>query len=327
MPVPAGSLQWPLAPRSSRLRSVVAWCRLSRGVWGLCPAKGTGLGGGDAFAWLAALAQGSSQPWDRPEFPMLAPQNQAGLGKGLVPHCLSIFACHLGIKFQANLKEKIAVRVGWVGLQMGYVQEPWLGNARVKLVMGCLATSLQCRGRWQCLPPATLHTLFGNGTEMLLCPFPLQPIASPALGGNIWSKASAAEVGVELPPEQQPSHLHAVAQAGRERSVQTPLPAPGGAPPPVGTQSRPLLPPQLLPPAPWGVQPSPCRAPPPQPSGTRQGEHARPHPFGLSFSVSPFIYSSFHVSVFSLLHAMAVVLHADETVRGTTAGSHFSGNF
>lgn len=40
-----------------------------------------------------------------------------------------------------------------------------------------------------------------------------------------------------------------------------------------------------------------------------------------------FIYSSFHMSVFSLLHAMAVVLHADETVRGTTAGSHFSGNF
>lgn len=52
---------------------------------------------------------------------------------------------------------------------------------------------------------------------------------------------------------------------------------------------------------------------------------------GLSFqfvlSLSPFIYSSFHMSVFSLLHAMAVVLHADETVRGTTAGSHFSGNF
>ena len=67
-----------------------------------------------------------------------------------------------------------------------------------------------------------------------------------------------------------------------------------------------------------------------KPSGMGQGEHVRPRlapPFGLSFSVSPFIYSSFHVSVFSLLHAMAVVLHADETVRGTTAGSHFSGNF
>lgn len=48
-------------------------------------------------------------------------------------------------------------------------------------------------------------------------------------------------------------------------------------------------------------------------------------PFGLS-SVSSFIFPRF-TCLFSLLHAMAVVLHADETVRGTTAGSHFSGNF
>lgn len=49
-------------------------------------------------------------------------------------------------------------------------------------------------------------------------------------------------------------------------------------------------------------------------------------PFGLSFSISP-LCIRFMCLVFSLLHAMAVVLHADETVRGTTAGSHFSGNF
>jgi len=89
--------------------------------------------------------------------------------------------------------------------------------------------------------------------------------------------------------------------------------------------------------APWGPS---LRGSQPQPGAQVRSTRAQrdgaggahetpvlPPPFGLSFSVSPFIYSSFHVSVFSLLHAMAVVLHADETVRGTTAGSHFSGNF
>lgn len=71
----------------------------------------------------------------------------------------------------------------------------------------------------------------------------------------------------------------------------------------------------------------------PEPSQIRAGQGRGTHEicscpsFQFVLLSLSFIYSSFHVSVFSLLHAMAVVLHADETVRGTTAGSHFSGNF
>lgn len=92
---------------------------VSREGCGVCtPEKGWGRSGTHLShtARVAALPQGSSHPWDLPEFPTSAPQNQAVLGSGLVPHCTSIFACHFAIKFQVNLKEKIAVHVGWVDL-------------------------------------------------------------------------------------------------------------------------------------------------------------------------------------------------------------------
>lgn len=113
-------------------------------------------------------------------------QNQAGLGSGLIPHCVSVFVCHLGIKFQINLEEEIAVGVGWVDVLVGCVQASSLGKVQVKLVMGCLSTSLQRSRRWQSLALPMLRKLFGNGTETLLHPFSLHPpTTSPFLGGSI----------------------------------------------------------------------------------------------------------------------------------------------
>lgn len=135
------------------------------------------------------------------------------------------------------------------------------------------------------------------------------PSICPHPEGLILRNEAFAVEEVKLLPAQRASHLHSAVKAGGGRAVQTPLPVAGGCAAAHGrAETTPLLPTPTGHRACWGGGPcpAPCQAPRsrvPELSGMGQGEHVRPHlapSSSLSFSVSPFIYSSFsRVCVFS----------------------------
>lgn len=130
---------------------------LERGA-GSVPHKRDGAGGG-----CICLPPPGSQRcrgahpslWDLPEFPTPGPQNQAVSGSSLVPCCASVSVYHFGIKFQVNLKEEVAVHVGWVDLSVGYAQASPLGKAEGEAIDGLSCDSTVA---WQeTADPAACH--------------------------------------------------------------------------------------------------------------------------------------------------------------------------
>lgn len=150
--------QWVLAPCGRCLFSVFAWRGSRERGAGSVPHKRDGAGGG----CICLPPPGSrrcrrAHPslWDLPEFPTPAPQNQAASGSSLVPRCGSVSVYHFGIKFQVNLKEEIAVHVGWVDLSVGYAQASSLGKAQGEAIDGLSCDSTVA---WQeTADPASCH--------------------------------------------------------------------------------------------------------------------------------------------------------------------------
>jgi len=171
--VPAGA-SWLLLTAACPVQQTPLFCHclvqcLSRGV-GSAPRKRDGAGGG-----CACLTPPRSQrcrrahpgPWDLSEFPIPGCFREWSCSPLCIHLCLLLWD---KIPGQSQTESCCTCRVGW---PLSCLR---LWKCRVKLVVGCLATS----------PLARLCKLFENGTETLLHPFSLRPpTTSPALGDSI----------------------------------------------------------------------------------------------------------------------------------------------